>query len=200
MAMQCTVCKEGCHELSAAEVNDRLEKFCQLIEVVGLDLLAGLMRLKEESKRKRVLEDLAAEGDEAADRKRLERYGERMAGPAAMQGEMKGGELDTGESEKGDGMGAAGAADGNADTPSTKFRVIREGEAAEYGGRTYSFGGVKRWSNIARLVQANGAFVACDRQLKKFFSKDKEAKAFYEAAVEAEGRGRKGTGRYRLKL
>lgn len=78
--------------------------------------------------------------------------------------------------------------------------MLRRGESVEFDGKVYCFGGEKRWKNIERMEAAAGAYVVCDARFKSFFAKDKEAKGFYEAAIEAEGRGRKGTGRYRLKI
>ena len=83
--------------------------------------------------------------------------------------------------------------------PTSRCQVIREGEALRFDEKPYTFGGAKRWRNIIVLITANGAYVKCDKKLKGFFSKDKEANAFYEAAIEAEGQGRNGTGRYRMK-
>lgn len=79
-------------------------------------------------------------------------------------------------------------------------RVIQDGAALEYGGKTYVFGGNKRWLIVRRLIAAAGDYAECGKGLKAQFANHPQAKAFYEAAIEAEGLGRKGTGRYRLKV
>jgi hypothetical protein len=40
----------------------------------------------------------------------------------------------------------------------------------------------------------------CDKGLKSLFASTKGSMAFYEAAIEPQGAGRNGTGKYRLKL
>ena len=102
------------------------------------------------------------------------------------------------------GSGTAGAARetaaaGMAGTAG-RIKVIREGESLEYDGKKYAFGGSARWRNMGRMATARGEFVACDKGLKGLFANNKEAKAFYDAAIEAEGLGRNGTGRYRLRF
>jgi hypothetical protein len=79
-------------------------------------------------------------------------------------------------------------------------RVIRNGEALIYDQKTYQFRGIKRWKYIRKLVAARGDYVACGKNLKSYFANNKEARAFFEASVRAEGTGRNGTGRYKLKL
>jgi hypothetical protein len=81
----------------------------------------------------------------------------------------------------------------------SRCKVMREGESLSFDGKPYTFVGRARWRNVMRMLAANGEYVKCDKKLKGFFSKDKEANAFYEAAIEAEGQGRNGTGRYRMK-
>lgn len=81
-----------------------------------------------------------------------------------------------------------------------RVRIIQDGAALEYGGKTYVFGGNKRWQIVRQLIAAAGEYVECGKGLKGYFAKHKEAKAFFDSAVEAEGLGRKGTGRYRLKV
>ncbi len=88
----------------------------------------------------------------------------------------------------------------NAHVETGKIKVIRDGAVLEYGGKTYSFGGYKRWEFVRALIAANGDYVNCEKGLKALFANTAQAKAFYDAAVEAEGLGRKGTGRYRLKI
>ena len=194
------MCDEGCHQLSADEVNGRWEKFWELMEVVGLDLLAGLMRLKEESKRKHMLEELAAEGDEAAAQEWWERYGDgegRKAEDGGRKTESNG-QRETGER----GVVSGELKDERNRQPAIgngKIRVIREGESLEYGGKTYVFGGGKRWKNIAVLMGGEGKYVKCDKGLKGLFTSNLEANAFFEAAIEAQAPGRKGTGCYKLK-
>ena len=83
--------------------------------------------------------------------------------------------------------------------PTSRCQVIREGESLSFDEKPYTFSGAKRWRNIKLLRQANDEYVQCDKKLKGFFSKDKEANAFYEASIEAEGQVRNGTGRYGLK-
>lgn len=81
-----------------------------------------------------------------------------------------------------------------------KVKVIRDGAVLDYGGKTYAFVGNKRWQNVRLLIAAAGEYAECGKGLKAQFANHPQAKAFYEAAVEAEGLGRKGTGRYRLKV
>jgi len=78
-------------------------------------------------------------------------------------------------------------------------RVTREGEAISVDGKVFHFTGKSRWDAISGLIDANGGFVKCAKNFKALFANNKEAKAFYDAAIEAEGLGRNGTGRYRLK-
>ena len=80
------------------------------------------------------------------------------------------------------------------------FRVIRDGESLEYSHKTYLFAGARRWKYVRKLADARGGYVPCGKGLKGYFAKNKEAKAFFEAAVRAEGTGRNGTGRYKLKI
>jgi hypothetical protein len=79
-------------------------------------------------------------------------------------------------------------------------RVIRDGEALMYDQKTYQFRGIIRWKYIRKLVAARGDYVACGKNLKSYFANNKESRAFFEAAVRAEGTGRNGTGRYKLKV
>ena len=81
-----------------------------------------------------------------------------------------------------------------------KIRIIQDGAALEYGGKAYVFGGKKRWQIVRQLIAADGDYAECGKGMKAVFVNTAQAKAFYVAAVEAEGIGRKGTGRYRLKI
>lgn len=84
--------------------------------------------------------------------------------------------------------------------PSARLRVIRPGEALEYCGRLYKFDGDKRWELVMKLIDGNGQYVDCGKGLKGFFTSSKEAKAFFEAAVEAEATGPTGRQRYKLRV
>lgn len=81
----------------------------------------------------------------------------------------------------------------------SRFRIKRLGEAVEYEGKTYEFEARKAWENLSRLLEGRGGYVLCDRGLKKFFN-CKDAKAFYDIAIEPKGEGRNGDGTYRLKI
>ena len=83
---------------------------------------------------------------------------------------------------------------------STRLHVIRPGEALEYCGTVYKFRGEKRWEIVMKLADGNGQYVHCGKGLKGYFSKDKEARAFFDAAIEAEAAGRGGTMRYKLRV
>lgn len=80
-----------------------------------------------------------------------------------------------------------------------RFRIKREGEAVEYNGKTYEFTETTAWKNLHALIHGGGDFVRCDKGLKKFF-KSKDAKAFYNVAIQPKGAGRKGDGTYRLNI
>lgn len=90
--------------------------------------------------------------------------------------------------------------EGTEETGVNRVAIIRDGAVLEYGGKTYNFNGAKRWGLVRALMAAKGEYVECGKGLKGYFAKHKEAKAFFDSAVEAEGLGRKGTGRYRLKI
>lgn len=81
-----------------------------------------------------------------------------------------------------------------------KLRVIEYGKVLEYSGRTYCFGGVKRWELLMQLVDAKGAFVKLGRNFKAYFSNGEDSRFFFNAAIVAKGPGRKGNGQYRLKI
>ena len=83
---------------------------------------------------------------------------------------------------------------------SLKIRVIQKGSALEYGGKTYYFGGYVRWEYVMKLIASNGEYTELGKGVKSYFAKSKQAEAFYDAAIEPEGQGIKGTGRYRLKI
>lgn len=87
----------------------------------------------------------------------------------------------------------------NAQLETGKIKVIREGEALSFDGKPYTFGGRSRWRNVLRMLAAHGDYVKCDKGLKALFANNTEASAFFETAIEAEGRGRNGTRCYRLK-
>ncbi len=80
-----------------------------------------------------------------------------------------------------------------------KIKVIRDGWALDYDGRIYQFGGKKRWEAVRKLIEADGEYVMVERGFNSLFVNNPDAVAFFEAAVEAEGQGRNGTHRYRLK-
>lgn len=80
-----------------------------------------------------------------------------------------------------------------------RFRIKREGEAVEFDGKTYEFAENRAWANLQTLIDGGGELVRCDKGLKKFF-KCKDAKAFYKAAIQPKGAGRKGDGTYRLNI
>lgn len=107
------------------------------------------------------------------------------------------------------GTGAIGAvAAGLAPTPASRgmafecgrLRVIEYGKVLEYCGRTYCFGGIKRWELLMQLVDAKGAFVKLGRNFKAYFSNGEDSRFFFNAAIVAKGPGRKGNGQYRLKI
>lgn len=79
------------------------------------------------------------------------------------------------------------------------LKVTRPKEAVKYDGITYEFTMGKAWDNLNKLIEGRGAFVSCDKGMKKYFS-SKDAKAFYNKAIEPKGPGRKGDGTYRLKI
>lgn len=91
-------------------------------------------------------------------------------------------------------------AEGRTDKRKTQVRVIREKEAIAIDTKTYTFSGKKRWLHINSLLEADGEYVKTVKNFKSLFAKNSEAKAFFERAIEAENRGRNGTGRYRLKI
>ena len=84
--------------------------------------------------------------------------------------------------------------------PAARLQVISPGEALSYCGTIYKFKGEKRWEFVQTLMTANGDYVDCGKGLKGFFSSSKEARAFFDAAIEAEAAGRNGTGRYKLRV
>lgn len=86
------------------------------------------------------------------------------------------------------------------DNEETIVRVIRDGEAIAIGNKTYEFTGSKRWEYVRQIVAGRGGYVQFDKNLKSYFAKNKEAKAFFDLAIAPEGTGRNGTGRYRLKI
>jgi len=81
-----------------------------------------------------------------------------------------------------------------------KLRVIEYEKVLEYGGKTYCFGGAKRWALLMKLVDAKGGFVTLGRNLKAYFSNGDDSRFFFNAAIAAKGPGRKGNGQYRLKI
>ena len=88
----------------------------------------------------------------------------------------------------------------DSESESRLFEVVEDGQILRYGGKTYCFGGAKRWEYLRKLIAAQGGYVALGCNLKSYFSHNALAKIFFEAAVEPEGAGCKGTGRYRLKI
>ena len=103
-----------------------------------------------------------------------------------------------GESEGGGSQGSAVSGNGGA-AAGKRIKVVRYGAALEYDGHFYEFKGAKRWEPVEKLIEADGKYVEFGRGFKSLFAHSAGATAFFEAAVEAEGQGRNGTHRYRLK-
>lgn len=82
----------------------------------------------------------------------------------------------------------------------TGVNVVKTGCVLEFGTKTYSFKGKKRWDIVTKLIGAKGKYVLLGKGVKALFAKHEQALAFFDAAVEAEGQGINGTGRYRLKI
>jgi hypothetical protein len=78
--------------------------------------------------------------------------------------------------------------------------VVKAGCVLEFGTKTYSFKGKRRWDIATKLIGAKGKYVFLGKGVKALFASNEQAKAFFDAAVEAEGQGINGTGRYRLKI
>mgnify|MGYP000931486973 FL=1 len=97
------------------------------------------------------------------------------------------------------GMGTTNS-EANSEYGARLFEVVEDGQLVRYGGKTFCFGGVRRWDIVTKLIGANGKYVFLGKGVKALFAKHGQAKAFFDAAVEAEGQGINGTGRYRLKI
>lgn len=82
----------------------------------------------------------------------------------------------------------------------TGVNIVKDGFLLEYGDKAYSFKGEKRWEMVMKLNDAKGKYIRLGKGVKALFASNEQAKAFFDAAVEAEGRGINGTGRYRLKI
>ena len=82
----------------------------------------------------------------------------------------------------------------------TGVNIVKDGFLLEYGDKAYSFKGEKRWEVVMKLNDAKGKYIRLGKGVKALFASNEQAKAFFDAAVEAEGRGINGTGRYRLKI
>jgi len=82
----------------------------------------------------------------------------------------------------------------------TGLNVVKAGCVLEFGTKTYSFKGEKRWEVVMKLNEAKGKYVFLGKGVKALFASNEQAKAFFDSAVEAEGQGINGTGRYRLKI
>jgi hypothetical protein len=82
----------------------------------------------------------------------------------------------------------------------TGMNIAKAGFLLEYGGKAYSFKGEKRWEMVMKLIGAKGKYIRLGKGIKALFASNEQAKAFFDAAVEAEGQGINGTGRYRLKI
>ena len=83
---------------------------------------------------------------------------------------------------------------------STRLKVIRHSELLDYEGTFYKFYGVKRWEYVDKLLAGGGHFVDCCKGFKGLFTSDKDARAFFNAAIEAEAAGPDKTKRNRYKL
>lgn len=90
--------------------------------------------------------------------------------------------------------------DSAAGSVETGVNVVKDGAVLEFGSKTYSFKGEKRWDVVTKLIRAKGKYVPLGKGIKALFAKHEQALAFFDAAVEAEGQGINGTGRYRLKI
>ncbi|NLF39380.1 hypothetical protein GX586_08035 [bacterium] len=97
--------------------------------------------------------------------------------------------------------GSPGERDGVGATEGTgwgRLRILEQGRTLLYANSSYEFRGEKRWGLVQKLIDAQGAYTNLGKNPKGVFRTGK-ALEFFDAAIEAEGRGRNGTGRYRIK-
>ena len=155
-----------------------------------------------------VAEELDGGSAEAKARTGAGGEGASRAALAAEQAARKGGGVDSEGGESGttksvkDTKRKRGAEDGAGRKTAIggkKIKIVQDGVALEYDGHFYEIRGKIRWEAIRKLIEADGEYVEFDRGFKSLFAHSKGATAFFDAAVEAEGQGRNGTHRYRLK-
>lgn len=80
-----------------------------------------------------------------------------------------------------------------------KFIIEKWGKSLFYNGKRYEFQGPARWKIIEQLYNGKGEYVELDAtNPAAAFSGSKIVSSFYQLAVEAEGKRKAGTGKYRL--
>ena len=68
----------------------------------------------------------------------------------------------------------------------------------KYDGEFFKINGEERWDDIRALVDANGEYVKLEEGFPQRFAQG-DARRFRMVATEAEGVGRNGTKRYKIK-
>lgn len=79
-----------------------------------------------------------------------------------------------------------------------KLAIIEWNRTLKYSGEPFEISGEERWKDIRALVDANGEYVKLEKGFPQRFAHD-DALRFKRLATEAEGKGKKGTGCYRIK-
>lgn len=79
-----------------------------------------------------------------------------------------------------------------------KMAVIEWNKCLRYDGEVFNIQGVERWRDIRTLLDARGEYVKLEKGFPQRFAQG-GARRFRMIATEAEGAGRKGTGRYKIK-
>ncbi len=79
-----------------------------------------------------------------------------------------------------------------------KLAVIEWDKCLRYDGEVFNIQGVERWRDIRALLDARGEYVKLEKGFPQRFAQG-GARCFRMIATEAEGPGRKGTGRYKIK-
>jgi len=79
-----------------------------------------------------------------------------------------------------------------------KLVILELNKCLKYDGEHFTIHGDERWNDIRALMDANGEYVELEEGFPQRFAHG-DAKRFRMVATEAEGPGRKGTGRYKIK-